>query len=65
MSIIDILTVAEAWTDEGELNLPVAHGEELHLLAPTHRRVRVPLFLVTPSLTSKSSRTKRPDDRRN
>jgi Acetoacetate decarboxylase (ADC) len=35
MSITDNLTVAEAWTGEGELNLPEAHGEELHLLAPT------------------------------
>jgi Acetoacetate decarboxylase (ADC) len=37
MSITDNLTVAEAWVGEGELNLPEAHGEELHVLAP--RRV--------------------------
>jgi hypothetical protein len=34
MSITDNLTVAEAWIGEGELNLPEAHGEELHVLAP-------------------------------
>jgi acetoacetate decarboxylase len=35
MSITDNLTVAEAWTGEGELNLPEAQGEELHSLAPS------------------------------
>jgi acetoacetate decarboxylase len=35
MSITDNLTVAEAWVGEGELNLPEAHGEELHTLAPS------------------------------
>jgi acetoacetate decarboxylase len=34
MSITDNLTVAEAWSGEGELNLPEVQGEELHLLAP-------------------------------
>jgi Acetoacetate decarboxylase (ADC) len=34
MSITDNLTVAEAWIGEGELNLPEAHGEELHVLVP-------------------------------
>ena len=34
MAITDNLTVAEAWIGEGELNLPEAHGEELHLLVP-------------------------------
>jgi hypothetical protein len=36
MSITDNLTVAQAWVGEAELNLPEAHGEELHALAP-HR----------------------------
>ena len=34
MSIADNLAVAEAWIGDGELNLPEAHGEELHALAP-------------------------------
>ena len=34
MSVMDNLTVAEAWIGEGELHLPEAHGEELHALAP-------------------------------
>jgi acetoacetate decarboxylase len=34
MSITDNLTVADAWTGEGELALPEADGEELHALAP-------------------------------
>src|SRR6202021_1733137 len=36
MSITDTLTVVGAWIGKGELNLPEAHGEELHALAP-HR----------------------------
>jgi Acetoacetate decarboxylase (ADC) len=35
MLITDNLTVAEAWIGEGELILPEARGEELHVLAPT------------------------------
>jgi hypothetical protein len=35
MSITDNLTVADAWVGEGELNIPDAHGEELHALAPS------------------------------
>jgi acetoacetate decarboxylase len=35
MSITDDLTVAKAWIGEAELNLPEAHGEELHALAPS------------------------------
>jgi acetoacetate decarboxylase len=34
MSITDNLTIADAWTGEGELNLREANGEELHALAP-------------------------------
>jgi acetoacetate decarboxylase len=34
MAITDNLTVADAWIGKGELNLPEAHGEELHFLAP-------------------------------
>ncbi len=34
MAITDNLMVAEAWIGEGELNLPEAQGEELHVLAP-------------------------------
>jgi len=34
MSVTDNLMVAEAWIGDGELNLPEAQGEELHVLAP-------------------------------
>jgi hypothetical protein len=34
MSIKEKLTVVEAWTGKGELNIPEANGEELHALAP-------------------------------
>jgi acetoacetate decarboxylase len=34
MQVIDDLTIADAWTGEGELNFPEVCGEELHFLAP-------------------------------
>ena len=46
MSITDNLTVANAWVGEAELNLPEAQGEELHALAPSTRRIGIPLFAL-------------------